>query len=79
MTQDDLALNHLSLKTHFPVPCLFSSLSSAKLARQAQSKEKVLKKMIDGGLTEKVESDSTLDFSFSDCGTVRCDFAWMGG
>ena len=30
---------------------------SAKLARQAQSKEKTLKKMVDGGLTDKVASD----------------------
>lgn len=30
---------------------------SAKLARQAQSKEKTLKKMVDGGLTEKVAAD----------------------
>lgn len=30
---------------------------SAKLARQAQSKEKTLGKMVAGGLTEKVESD----------------------
>jgi ATP-binding cassette subfamily F protein 2 len=43
---------------------------SAKLARQAQSKEKTLKKMVDSGLTEKVESDRTLSFSFPDCGTI---------
>ena len=30
---------------------------SAKLARQAQSKEKVLAKMVEGGLTEKVVAD----------------------
>ena len=30
---------------------------SAKLARQAQSKEKTLKKMVDGGLTERVTAD----------------------
>ena len=30
---------------------------SAKLARQAQSKEKVLAKMVRGGLTEKVKAD----------------------
>ena len=30
---------------------------SAKLARQAQSKEKTLAKMIEGGLTEKVKID----------------------
>ena len=38
---------------------------SAKLARQAQSKEKTLKKMVDGGLTEKVTSDKVnLQFVF---------------
>ena len=30
---------------------------SAKLARQAQSKEKTLKKMVDNGLTDRVGSD----------------------
>ncbi len=35
---------------------------SAKLARQAQSKEKTLKKMVDGGLTEKVTADKVCMF-----------------
>ena len=43
---------------------------SAKLARQAQSKEKTLRKMVDGGLTEKVVADKTLSFSFPDCGQI---------
>lgn len=43
---------------------------SAKLARQAQSKEKTLKKMVDSGLTEKVEKDKTLSFYFPDCGKI---------
>lgn len=43
---------------------------SAKLARQAQSKEKTLKKMVDGGLTEKIASDKTLSFCFPSCGTL---------
>jgi len=43
---------------------------SAKLARQAQSKEKTLKKMVDGGLTEKVTNDKTLSFYFNDCGSL---------
>ena len=37
---------------------------SAKLARQAQSKEKTLAKMVRGGLTEKVEKEVALDFTF---------------
>jgi len=37
---------------------------SAKLARQAQSKEKTLAKMVAGGLAEKVTSDKTLSFYF---------------
>lgn len=36
---------------------------SAKLARQAQSKEKTLKKMVDGGLTERVGRDKVGLFS----------------
>ncbi|CAL8401465.1 ATP-binding cassette sub-family F member 2 [Gadus morhua] len=43
---------------------------SAKLARQAQSKEKTLQKMVASGLTEKVVSDKTLSFSFPACGTI---------
>ena len=37
---------------------------SAKLARQAQSKEKTLAKMVADGLTEKVKVDQTLTFKF---------------
>lgn len=43
---------------------------SAKLARQAQSKEKTLKKMVDSGLTEKVTQDKTLTFYFPPCGSL---------
>lgn len=43
---------------------------SAKLARQAQSKEKTLQKMMASGLTEKVVSDKTLSFYFPPCGKI---------
>jgi ATP-binding cassette subfamily F protein 2 len=43
---------------------------SAKLARQAQSKEKTLKKMVDGGLTERVNRDKTVTFFFPDCDNI---------
>lgn len=43
---------------------------SAKLARQAQSKEKTLAKMVAQGLTDKVVDDKTLSFYFPSCGTV---------
>ncbi|OWF43138.1 ATP-binding cassette sub-family F member 2-like [Mizuhopecten yessoensis] len=43
---------------------------SAKLARQAQSKEKTLKKMVDGGLTERVGADKTMTFYFPSCGKI---------
>jgi len=43
---------------------------SAKLARQAQSKEKTLAKMVAGGLTEKVSSDKTVSFHFPSCGPI---------
>lgn len=43
---------------------------SAKLARQAQSKEKTLAKMVAGGLTEKVTNDKTVTFYFPSCGTI---------
>ncbi|MCL4128825.1 UNVERIFIED_CONTAM: hypothetical protein GTU68_017517 [Idotea baltica] len=43
---------------------------SAKLARQAQSKEKTLAKMVAGGLTEKVTREKTLTFFFPDCGKI---------
>ncbi|CAK9293696.1 unnamed protein product [Gordionus sp. m RMFG-2023] len=40
---------------------------SAKLARQAQSKEKTLNKMIQSGLTDKVTDDKSLSFYFPSC------------
>merc|ERR1711997_476961 len=43
---------------------------SAKLARQAQSKEKTLAKMVAGGLTEKVTADRSVSFCFYSCGTI---------
>ncbi|KAL1558500.1 ATP-binding cassette sub- F member 1 [Salvia divinorum] len=43
---------------------------SAKLARQAQSKEKTLAKMERGGLTEKVARDKVLVFRFTDVGKL---------
>jgi len=43
---------------------------SAKLARQAQSKEKTLAKMVAGGLTEKATDDKMLNFFFPSCGTI---------
>ncbi|KAL1490400.1 hypothetical protein ABEB36_013105 [Hypothenemus hampei] len=43
---------------------------SAKLARQAQSKEKTLAKMVAQGLTEKVISDKIVTFYFPSCGTI---------
>ncbi|XP_058792505.1 ATP-binding cassette sub-family F member 2 [Phymastichus coffea] len=43
---------------------------SAKLARQAQSKEKTLAKMVAQGLTEKVTNDKVLNFYFPSCGTI---------
>jgi len=43
---------------------------SAKLASQAQSKEKTLAKMQEKGLTEKVQADKLLVFSFPDCGKL---------
>jgi ABC-type Mn2+/Zn2+ transport system ATPase subunit len=39
---------------------------NAKMAKQAQSKEKTLDKMLKGGLTEKVQHEKSLDFRFPD-------------
>lgn len=43
---------------------------SAKLAAQAQSKEKTMARMVEKGLTEKVSRDSLISFRFFDCGTL---------
>jgi len=43
---------------------------SAKLARQAQSKEKTLARMEEKGLTERVNKDSLISFHFLECGTL---------
>ena len=47
---------------------------SAKLARQAQSKEKTLAKMIEGGLTQKVQVDKVrlYTFEFIFCFVMFC-------
>ena len=39
---------------------------SAKLARQAQSKEKTLQKMVDKGLTQKVQGEKVISFAFKE-------------
>jgi ATP-binding cassette subfamily F protein 2 len=44
---------------------------SAKLAKQAQSKEKTLAKMEAKGLTEKVSSERVYDFKFGECGKLH--------
>jgi len=41
-----------------------------KLARQAQSREKMLNRMADAGLTESVMKDRAISFHFPDCGTI---------
>lgn len=43
---------------------------SAKLARQAQSKEKTLAKMVRGGLTDKVEVERGVRLKFADVGKL---------
>ena len=43
---------------------------SAKLARQAQSKEKTLEKMVQEGLTEKVDTDSVVKINFENVGKL---------
>ena len=43
---------------------------SAKLARQAQSKEKVLAKMVREGLTEKVQEEKVVKFHFEQVGKL---------
>ncbi len=43
---------------------------NAKMAKQAQSKEKTLEKMLRGGLTDKVHKEKALDFKFNDCGKL---------
>ena len=43
---------------------------SAKLARQAQSKEKTLEKMVRSGLTEKVASEKVVKLRFENVGKL---------
>lgn len=43
---------------------------TAKNAKQAQSKEKTLEKMVRGGLTDKVDIEKTMDFKFPDPGNL---------
>jgi hypothetical protein len=65
----------LQMQISLTVLCLQNYIArfghgSAKLARQAQSKEKTLAKMVAGGLTERVLSDKSASFYFYSCGTI---------
>mmetsp|Transcript_1263 Transcript_1263/g.2726 ORF Transcript_1263/g.2726 Transcript_1263/m.2726 type:complete len:624 (+) Transcript_1263:96-1967(+) len=40
----------------------------SNLVKQAQSKQKIIDKMVDAGLTEKVDNDRGIKFHFPDCG-----------
>lgn len=79
MTHMDMSGHPLQLTHHFQNYIARFGHGSAKLARQAQSKEKTLAKMVAGGLTEKVSRDKSLTFYFPDCGKipppVREDFS----
>jgi ATP-binding cassette subfamily F protein 2 len=57
---------------------------SAKLARQAQSKEKTLEKMVRSGLTEKVASEKVVKLRFENVGklpppVLQFTQVWGGG
>ena len=41
-----------------------------KRTRQAQRRERQMKRMVDGGLTSKVQKDRNLAFQFPDCGCI---------
>ena len=43
---------------------------SSKLAKQAQSKEKTMAKMIEKGLTKRVVSERSLNFTFTNVGKL---------
>ena len=43
---------------------------ASNLARQAQSKQKALDKMVREGLTEKPQTDHVLNINFDSCGTL---------
>ena len=42
----------------------------ANLVKQAQSKQKIIDKMMEAGLTEKPENDRSIKFHFPDCGAI---------
>ena len=42
----------------------------ANMVKQAQSKQKIIDKMMDAGLTEKVETERSVKFAFPDCGPL---------
>ena len=62
--------NWLSFLWFYNLKLLRFGHGSAKLARQAQSKEKTLAKMVAGGLTEKVGNDYAISFHFYSCGEI---------
>jgi ATP-binding cassette subfamily F protein 2 len=42
------------------------------MVKQAQSKQKIIDKMVEAGLTEKIETERNVKFVFTDCGE-KCE------
>lgn len=47
-----------------------NSIGTAKLAAQAKSREKMIGKMVAGGMAERVVEDKNLEFGFPSCGEL---------
>ena len=47
--------------------CSVCMLGTAKLAAQAKSREKMVAKMVAGGMTERVEDERNFEFRFPEC------------
>ena len=50
--------------------CYCDCIGTAKLAAQAKSREKMIGKMVAGGMAERVEEDKNLQFGFPLCGDL---------
>jgi len=75
-TKKDMEINQLKRyeKEQADIKHLKEFISScgtyANLVKQAQSKQKIIDKMMDAGLTEKPEMERTIKFHFPDCGEI---------
>jgi len=79
--------SHISIYSFVMLYYYSTTTGTVKMVRQAQSREKLLQKKLEAGLTQKPESDPLWDWTFPDAGQLPVpvlsieyvSFAYPGG